>query len=78
VHKFVHIAEGAFGALHKVEWMGGEVAVKTMRIASSTGEAASNTRDFLKEAAVLSRLKHQHVLNFVGMLNAVQVTRGDS
>ncbi len=50
--------------------MGKSVAVKTMLVA----QTASHTRDFLKEAAVLSRLKHPNVLNFVGMLNAVQVT----
>ena len=50
------------------------MAVKTMRVAPTAPEAASHTRDFLKEAAVLSRLKHPNVLNFVGMLNAVEVT----
>ena len=53
--------------------MGNAVAVKTMRIAPTATGAASHTRDFLKEAAVLSRLKHPNILNFVGMLNAVQV-----
>ena len=53
--------------------MGNAVAVKTMRFAGSASR--TNLRDFLKEAAVLSRLKHPNVLNFVGMLNASRVSR---
>ena len=52
--------------------MGGAVAIKSMRVSSTSRESEARTKDFLKEAAMLSRLNHPNILFFMGVLKKAE------
>jgi len=57
------IGSGAFGKVYRAMWRGTEVAVKTLAYNQMSEDVLL---DFRKEVAVLSSLRHPHVILFMG------------
>ena len=57
------IGSGGFGTVHKATWRGNDVAVKIMH---GMTEGSKMLDTFKKEIFLLSRLKHQGIINFLG------------
>ncbi|KAG0553638.1 hypothetical protein KC19_12G027200 [Ceratodon purpureus] len=51
------LGHGSFGTVHKVRWLGVEVAMKTFQ--------GSSTQDFLREVSILEGLRHPYILSLL-------------
>lgn len=61
------IGHGAFGDVLKASWQGTDVAVKQLRVGSVSEVAIE---DFQREISLLCRLRHPHVVLFLGAVTA--------
>ena len=67
VHEMV--GEGGFGQVHRGEYQGAEVAIKSLRSDTTGGSEGRRTLKILfNEAAVMAELRHPHVAEFVGLV----------
>jgi len=57
------IGTGSYGAVHKAEWNGSEVAVKMM---ISTNVTKEMRQSFIEEVQIMTELRHPHVVLFMG------------
>ncbi len=57
------LGQGAFGTTYRGTWRGADVAVKAVRVASET-----ELNNFLREVEALSRIRHPHVVPFLGAM----------
>jgi len=68
------VYKGSFASVDLCSWDGKTVAVKTLKSALLSSER--DLKDFLHEAALLKKLSHAAVVNFVGV--AIELRTGDS
>ncbi|GAB4856402.1 copper transport protein ctr1 [Ancistrocladus abbreviatus] len=57
------IGAGSFGTVHRAEWHGSEVAVK---ILMEQDFHAERCKEFLREIAIMKRLRHPNIVLFMG------------
>ncbi|KAI9086234.1 hypothetical protein K1719_028514 [Acacia pycnantha] len=57
------IGSGSFGTVHRAEWNGSEVAVK---ILMEQDFHAERVKEFLREVAIMKRLRHPNIVLFMG------------
>ncbi|XP_010552989.1 PREDICTED: serine/threonine-protein kinase CTR1-like isoform X1 [Tarenaya hassleriana] len=57
------IGSGSFGTVHRAEWHGSEVAVK---ILMEQDFHAERVNEFLREVAIMKRLRHPNIVLFMG------------
>ncbi|KAF8006832.1 hypothetical protein BT93_K0982 [Corymbia citriodora subsp. variegata] len=57
------IGAGSFGTVHRADWHGSEVAVK---ILMEQDFHAERFREFLREVAIMKRLRHPNIVLFMG------------
>jgi hypothetical protein len=60
---FEQLGSGAFGTVYRGEWQGSRVAVKVLTTACATSSRELDS--FRQEVAVLSRLRHPHIVAFL-------------
>lgn len=60
-HSDVPLARGGFGAVYLAAWADSDVVVKEIDI-----ETQAERRSFLKEVKIWSRLRHPHIVSFLG------------
>ncbi|KAK9755482.1 hypothetical protein RND81_01G028700 [Saponaria officinalis] len=59
------IGSGSFGTVHRAEWNGSEVAVKILMEHDFHPERC---REFLREVAIMKRLRHPNIVLFMGAI----------
>ncbi|KAI4341950.1 hypothetical protein MLD38_026618 [Melastoma candidum] len=57
------IGSGSFGTVHRADWHGSDVAVKILMEQEFHGE---RFKEFLREVAVMKRLRHPNIVLFMG------------
>ncbi|CAN4118854.1 unnamed protein product [Withania somnifera] len=57
------IGAGSFGTVHRADWQGSEVAVK---ILMEQDFDAERLKEFLREVAIMKRLRHPNIVLFMG------------
>ena len=60
------IGSGSFGQVFEANWKGIKVAVKTKMIAADNQELDTELIDFIKEANLMSILRHPNIIQFYG------------
>ncbi|XP_010448559.1 PREDICTED: serine/threonine-protein kinase CTR1-like isoform X2 [Camelina sativa] len=63
LHIKERVGAGSFGTVHRAEWHGSDVAVKILSIQDFHDE---QFREFLREVAIMKRVRHPNVVLFMG------------
>ncbi|KAL8153965.1 hypothetical protein V2J09_011725 [Rumex salicifolius] len=63
LHLKERVGAGSFGTVHRAEWHGSDVAVKILTIQDFHDE---QLKDFLREVAIMKRVRHPNVVLFMG------------
>jgi len=64
------LGEGAFGTVHKGDWRGTPVAVKTLKRLTEAAADAVAMAEFRTELAMIRHLHHPHVVQFLGVMTS--------
>ncbi|KAL5559957.1 hypothetical protein UlMin_036168 [Ulmus minor] len=57
------VGAGSFGTVHRAEWHGSDVAVKVLSVQDFEDD---QLREFLREVAIMKRVRHPNVVLFMG------------
>jgi serine/threonine protein kinase len=63
LHIKERVGAGSFGTVHRAEWHGSDVAVKILSIQDFHDD---QFREFLREVAIMKRVRHPNVVLFMG------------
>ncbi|KAF3794001.1 Serine/threonine-protein kinase [Nymphaea thermarum] len=63
LHIKERVGAGSFGTVHRAEWHGSDVAVKVL---SEQDFSEDQLREFLREVAIMKRVRHPNVVLFMG------------
>ena len=67
VERVHELGSGAFGTVYSAKWLGASVAVKVLKTRGGGPLAEADLADLKKEARLLARLRHPHVVAFLGV-----------
>ncbi|CAH9065802.1 unnamed protein product [Cuscuta epithymum] len=63
LHIKERVGAGSFGTVHRAEWNGSDVAVKVLSVQDFEDD---QLREFLREVAIMKRVRHPNVVLFMG------------
>ncbi|EEF48642.1 map3k delta-1 protein kinase, putative [Ricinus communis] len=63
LHIKERVGAGSFGTVHRAEWHGSDVAVKVLSVQDFHDD---QLREFLREVAIMKRVRHPNVVLFMG------------
>ncbi|CAH9119471.1 unnamed protein product [Cuscuta epithymum] len=63
LHIKERVGAGSFGTVHRAEWNGSDVAVKVLSVQDFEDD---QLREFLREVAIMKRIRHPNVVLFMG------------
>ncbi|KAL2893080.1 Serine/threonine-protein kinase CTR1 [Bienertia sinuspersici] len=63
LHLKERVGAGSFGTVHRAEWHGSDVAVKVLSVQDFHDD---QLREFLREVAIMKRVRHPNVVLFMG------------
>ncbi|XP_010527361.2 PREDICTED: serine/threonine-protein kinase CTR1-like [Tarenaya hassleriana] len=63
LHIKERVGAGSFGTVHRAEWHGSDVAVKVLSVQDFQDD---QFREFLREVAIMKRVRHPNVVLFMG------------
>jgi len=72
VERTKKLGSGSFGHVYMGSYFGSPVAVKEIKIPRSTPEEKENMRFMKREVAILRRLRHPNIVQFIGVTQQLQ------